>query len=245
MGVDAVIFDWGGTLTPWHTVDIRVGWRDVARALDPHRVEELASRLLAAETALWDRARLEHVAATLDEVFAMAELTEAEDEIGRHAVTRLFRFWEPHTHTDPQVKPLFHELRERHIKVGVLSNTLWPRAEHDQIFARDGVLDLIDAAVYSSELSWAKPHPEAFAAALHALSVADPSRAVYVGDRLFEDVYGAQAVGMRAVHVPHSDIPDYQLGHTQGVPDAVIEHLMDLLPIIDRWRSDEPTRPAR
>ena len=243
MGVEAVIFDWGGTLTPWHTVDIRLGWRDVARVLDPHRVEELAGRFLAAETALWDRARIDHVAATLDEVFAMAELTEAEDEIGRHAVTRLFRFWEPHTHTDPQVKPLFHELRERHIKVGVLSNTLWPRAEHDQIFARDGVLDLIDATVYSSELPWVKPHPEAFGAVLRALDVTDPSRAVYVGDRLFEDVHGAQAAGLRAVHVPHSDIPDHQLGHTQGVPDAVVQRLADLLPVIDAWRAGQPGAP--
>jgi putative hydrolase of the HAD superfamily len=234
MGVEAVIFDWGGTLTPWHTVDIRIGWRKVARVLDPHRVEEVATRLLAAETALWDRTRSEHVGATLDEVFAMAELTVAED-----AVAQLFAFWEPHTHTDPEVIPLFRGLRRRGIKVGVLSNTLWPRREHEQIFARDGVLELIDGAVYSSELPWAKPHPEAFLAALRAVQVDEPGRAVYVGDRLFEDVYGAQAVGMRAVHVPHSKIPPQQRGHTEGVPDAVVERIADLLPIIDGWRRDE------
>jgi hypothetical protein len=27
MTVDAVIFDWGGTLTPWHTVDFAECWR--------------------------------------------------------------------------------------------------------------------------------------------------------------------------------------------------------------------------
>src|SRR5262249_2570124 len=159
---------------------------DVARVLDPQRVEEVTGRLLAAEDVVWHRARTEHVAATLAEVFALAELTVAEDEVGRDAVAPLFRFWEPHTHADPEVRPLCHARRGRGVKVGVLSNTLWPRAEHDQIFARDGVLDLIDATVYSSELPWVKPHPEAFGAVLRALDVTDPGRAVYVGDRLFE-----------------------------------------------------------
>jgi putative hydrolase of the HAD superfamily len=237
MAVEAVIFDWGGTLTPWHTVDIRIGWREVAQVLEPHRVEEVADRLLAAETALWERTRNEHTAATLDDVFAMAEMTVAEDELLHEAVAPLFAFWEPHTYTDPEVVPLFTGLRERGIRIGVLSNTLWPRVEHDKIFARDGVLDLIDATVYTSELPWAKPHPEAFAAAMRAVGVTRPARSVYVGDRLFEDVYGAQAAGMRAVHVPHSEIPAQQRGHTEGVPDAVIDRIADLLPIIDSWHA--------
>ena len=29
--VDAVVFDWGGTLTPWHEVDLPEQWRVVAR----------------------------------------------------------------------------------------------------------------------------------------------------------------------------------------------------------------------
>ena len=29
MVVRAVIFDWGGTLTPWHTIDHAALWRDV------------------------------------------------------------------------------------------------------------------------------------------------------------------------------------------------------------------------
>ncbi|HSV64581.1 MAG TPA: HAD family hydrolase [Mycobacteriales bacterium] len=234
--IDAVIFDWGGTLTPWHTVDILAGWRDVARVLDPHRVEEAAARLLAAEEALWHRARIRHASATLDEVFALAELTVAENALVQDALTTLFTFWEPHTYLDPEVPALFRALRERGVKVGVLSNTMWPRAEHERMFERDGVLGLIDGAVYSSEIAWAKPHPEAFAAALKAVDVGDPARAVYVGDRLFEDVYGAQAAGLRAVYVPHSEIPGYQQGHTQGVPDAVVQRLAELLPVVDSWR---------
>ena len=68
-------------------------------------------------------------------------------------------------------------LRERGIRVGVLSNTLWPRAHHEAVFARDGLLDLIDGAVYSSELPVGKPHEDAFVAALRAVGVDRPGAA--------------------------------------------------------------------
>ena len=135
---------------------------------------------------------------------------------------------------------LWRGLRERGIRVGVLSNTIWTREYHRALFARDGVLDLVDGDVYSSEIPWVKPHPEAFAAALDAVGVTDPGRAVYVGDRPFEDVHGAQAAGLRAVLVPHSDIPlDQQVaghGRDDVVPDAVVQRLGDLLDVVDGWR---------
>jgi putative hydrolase of the HAD superfamily len=98
------------------------------------------------------------------------------------------------------------------------------------------VAELIDAAVYTSEIRWTKPHPEAFRAALAAVGETDPARAVFVGDRLWDDVHGAKAVGMRAVLVPHSDIPGFQLGPVAGEPDAVVQRLADLLPLVDSWR---------
>jgi putative hydrolase of the HAD superfamily len=52
---------------------------------------------------------------------------------------------------------------------------------------------------------------------------------------MFDDVSGAKAVGMRAVFVPHSQIPPDQLGPVTSEPDAVINELADLLPIIDGW----------
>jgi putative hydrolase of the HAD superfamily len=171
-------------------------------------------------------------------VLAAAGITAAGAEAA-HAAYR--EFWEPHTLLDPEVPPLWRGLRERGIRIGVLSNTLWSREYHDGIFARDGVLDLLDGAVYSSEIAVAKPHPDAFAAALAAVRVTDPARAVYVGDRPFEDVHGAQQAGMRAVLVPHSDIPLSQQvagrGRDDVTPDAVVRRLGDLLGLVDRWNA--------
>ena len=64
----------------------------------------------------------------------------------------------------------------------------------------------------------------------------DAGRCVFVGDRLFDDIYGAQSVGMRAIHVPHSDIPANQVGHTEGEPDAVVHRLAEVTDVVARWR---------
>jgi putative hydrolase of the HAD superfamily len=98
------------------------------------------------------------------------------------------------------------------------------------------VLELIDGAVYSSEIPWTKPHPEAFRAALAAVDVDDPADAVFVGDRPFDDIHGAKSVGMHAVLLPHSDIPDIQKGPVEGEADAIIQRLADLLAVVDALR---------
>jgi HAD superfamily hydrolase (TIGR01549 family) len=234
--VDAVLFDWGGTLTPWHTVDLKECWQAVAAHLDADRADELAAALLAAEISVWDRARDEHRSGTLEEVFALAEVVLTETALAEYRSQ-----WEPHSLLDPEAPAVLTGLRERGIKVGVLSNTIWSREHHEEIFTRDGVLDLFDGAVYSSEIAWTKPHREAFWAAMTAVGADDPSRCVFIGDRLFDDVYGAQAAGMRAVHVPHSAIPANQIGHTEGVPDATVHNLSELLPLIDDWRGGAQT----
>ena len=122
------------------------------------------------------------------------------------------------------------------MRIGILSNTIWPRSEHERIRERDGVLGLIDGAVYTSEIPWTKPHAEAFHAALAAVDVGEPSAAVFVGDRPFDDIHGAKSVGMRAVLVPHSDIPEVQKGTVEGEADAVVQRLSELLTVIDGWR---------
>jgi putative hydrolase of the HAD superfamily len=239
--VEAVIFDWGGTLTPWHSVDLAEQWRVYARQFaavageDAVDAEELAARILAAEARAWQRLREDGGSAHLEEVLVAAGVSS--DHPGHPAALTAYQeFWEPHTYTDPDVPDLLAGLRERGIKVGVLSNTLWTREFHERVFRRDEVLHLIDGAVYSSEIPWTKPHPEAFRAALAAVGVEQPERAVFVGDRPFDDIHGAKQVGMRAVLVPHSTIPDSQKGHVVGDPDAVVERLADVLTVVDGWR---------
>ncbi|MBO0838709.1 MAG: HAD family hydrolase [Actinobacteria bacterium] len=227
MAVEAVIFDWGGTLTPWHTIDVAELW---VAACAPHfptaDAAAAAAALHAAETELWRAAAQAHRSATMDAVFELAGVVATADLLASYVAA-----WEPHTFTDPDAADLLRHLRSSGIRVGVLSNTMWPRSWHEDVFRRDGVLDLIDGAVYSSEIDWTKPHPEAFRAAMAAVDVPDPARCVFVGDRPFDDVHGAQQVGMRAVLMPNSDVPPFD----DAVPDAVISRLADLQPLVDSW----------
>jgi putative hydrolase of the HAD superfamily len=227
MTVGAVIFDWGGTLTPWHTVNHAELWLGVCAAHYPAaQAATLAAAALAAETEIWRLCERSHRSATLADVFARAGITASAEFMASY-----FGAWEPHTLTDPDAAPLLRELRRRGIKVGVLSNTMWPRSAHEQIFVRDEVLGLIDGAVYTSEIPWVKPHPEAFRAAMDAIGVTDPATCVFVGDRPYDDVHGAKSAGMRAVLLPNSDVPPFEA----GVPDAIISRLGDLLGQLDRW----------
>jgi putative hydrolase of the HAD superfamily len=235
-GVDGVIFDWGGTLTPWHTIDLVEQWSVYARGYSDHpdRAAELAARILAIERDAWQRGRTDAASARLTELLAAAGVDRQHPQSG--AAQRAYEeFWEPHTLAGPDVEATFRGLRERGLRVGVLSNTIWSRAYHERVFARDGLLELIDAAVYSCEIEHVKPHPEAFLAAIRALGLSDPTRCVYVGDRAFEDIHGAQQVGMRAVLVPHSDIPADQQVRLEVRPDAVAHRLLDVLRHVDGW----------
>ena len=227
MTVRTVIFDWGGTLTPWHSVDHETLWRDVCVKHYPTaRAAKVARALYVAERDVWAGIERSQQSATLTQVFERAGVTPTDEFLAGY-----FQTWDPHTLTDPQAAPLLRSLRERGIKIGVLSNTMWPRSAHERVFTRDQVLELIDGAVYSSEIPWAKPHPEAFRAAMAAVGEHDPAACVFVGDRPYDDVHGAKGVGMRAVLVPHSGVPAFEA----AVPDAVITSLAGLMDHIDGW----------
>ncbi|MET9901083.1 HAD family hydrolase [Streptomyces sp. NPDC006446] len=233
MTVKYVVFDWAGTLTPWHTVDLPGIWRAAAEALDgvaAAEVEGVADRLFAAERELMARCRDTQCSATLGEVFERAGVVA-----GRRALAAYRQAWEAHTLLDPDAAEMLVGLRERGYGIGVLSNTLWPADWHEEIFDRDGVLGLLDAAVYSSEVAWTKPHPEIFAAVVERLGADSPAECVFVGDRLFEDVHGAREAGMRTILVPHSSIPAEELGARGGEPDAVVATLKDIPAVVDEW----------
>ena len=256
--VEAVIFDWGGTLTPWHSIDLVEQWhhyaavyvamsdrvapgdRDAAAdGTNPGAEEaDLAERLAAAELARWrehgDSGGADGTG-SLDHIFEDLGIDVGS---ARHAeaLAAYLRGWDQHTVADPQAAPTLSALRARGIKVGVLSNTLWPRWHHEAVFARDGLLPLIDGAVYSSEIPSSKPHGSAFGEVLEALGV-PASAAVFVGDRPWDDIHGAQSAGMRAIFIPHSDLGD-QAVDIDVTPDAVAMSLADVVAIVDAWREN-------
>lgn len=232
--VRGVIFDWGGTLTPWHDIDLVEQWQHYVDVYDPTD-SSLAHRLAQAEILRW-REQQSSLGANgtgaLQHIFESVGI-DTDSPLHRDGLSHYLRGWDPHTLADPQAHVAMTALRSQGIRVGVLSNTMWPREHHETVFARDGLLPLIDAAVYSSEISFAKPHADAFHAILQALDVV-PAEAVFVGDRPWDDVHGAQQVGMRAVLVPHSNLGN-QAVNVDVTPDAIIHTLGEITDIVDEW----------
>jgi len=236
MPVDAVVFDWGGTLTAGSTVvslELVDVWAVTARHLDPAREEELTAALVRAEQHFWEKTTTTLESGTLADLLRAAseevdlDVTEALLE---EAATKHLDAWTPHIAHDPEAVAVLTELRRRGVRTALLSNTHWPRSFHEHFLERDGLADLIDVRLYSSELHHMKPHPAVFAEALAAVRVADPGRAVFVGDRPYDDIWGAQRAGMRTVLRPNAHVPPYDV-----VPDATIDGLSGLLALIDRF----------
>lgn len=236
MAIKAVAFDWGGTLTPWHDVDLRDRWYTFAKNYDATRADELADALLTAEIARWSHqfdTRGEVGTGAMEAMFHENGVDTSSPQYFT-ALDAYLGAWEPNTLTDPEALPLLEELKGRGIKLAVLSNTMWPRRFHESVLERDGILHLFDYLLFTSETVAAKPHRSVFTDVLYNLDTL-PEETAFVGDRLFDDIHGAQEVGMRGIWIPHSNIPPEQSTDLGITPDATIQKLSEISALIDSW----------
>ena len=240
--LDAVVFDWGGTLTVDAEVDLADLWRVAAHHLAGGREdqeERLVQLLLRIEEATWARVVTDQVATTLDRILdeaCRASGLDVRAAVRAEAAAHHLDRWAEHVRHRADALATLQALQDAGYRCGLLSNTHWPRAWHQRILERDGLDGYLDATTYTSELPHVKPHPSAFKAVLHALDVPDPRRAAFVGDRLFDDVWGASRLGMWTAHLPTSATwPEGTIVREREVrPDAVLAELGDVL----RWVAD-------
>jgi putative hydrolase of the HAD superfamily len=238
--LDAVIFDWGGTLAVHADTDMLDMWRHAARLLDPEREDELTELLVRVEAGTWRRVAEDQMSFTLDRILdeaCRATGLDVRRAVRSEAATAHLDSWTPHIRHAPDALPVLQALQDAGYRCGMLSNTHWPRPFHEHFLERDGLKPYLDATVYTCELPRTKPHPSAFKAVLHLLDVPDARRAVFVGDRLFDDIFGAQQMGMRTALVrnPATRWPAGTVVKPSEVrPDARIDNLGELL----RWVAD-------
>lgn len=256
----AVVFDWGGTLTPFHDVDLLDLWRLAALEISPPQADEITAILAGLEASWWHSrdAAGGHagngseggMTGSIAELLAAASARLGVDvaaAVVQAASRRDLTAWTPHTMCDPEALLLVHLVRARGLLIGLLTNTRWPRLWHERMLQRDGLLDLFHARIYTSDLPFDKPHPIAFQAVLDALGISDPSRVLFVGDRVRTDIRGARAAGMRTVLVRDGGsgaVNPGMVGHTGQLPaDAVIGRLGQLLEVLDAFGAARPGTP--
>ncbi len=239
----AVTFDLGGTLVEYENVlweELEAAaWRNVhrhlaARGQFPGTADDFTQAMMEASAGFWRRAEQTQQSARLHEVFhqGLARLglpaPNPDDfvELAEHF----------HAGTIDLVSvyddalPTLLELKRRGLKLGLISNTLWPGALHTRDLRRFGLDELFDVLTYSSEHPHTKPHPSIFWETLRRLGDIPPERAAHVGDRIVDDVQGAQRAGMKGILKAHPRrVP------VEGIkPDARIERLAELPDVLER-----------
>ncbi len=100
-----------------------------------------------------------------------------------------------------EARQLLLRLRERGLRLGLLSNAPYPPQAMRLQLARLGLLQHFEVALFSTDLGWRKPAPEAFQGLLERLDLA-PGAVWFVGDEVEADLLGARAAGMRAFLAP-------------------------------------------
>jgi FMN phosphatase YigB (HAD superfamily) len=109
----------------------------------------------------------------------------------------------------PGIEECLDALDDAGVSVGIVCDVgMTPSTTLRSRLERHGVLDRFKGWAFSDETGWFKPAPEAFAPALEALGVTDPTKAAHVGDRRRTDVAGARNLGMVSVrYAAWSDDP--------------------------------------
>ena len=251
MALRGVIFDMGGTLlhynapnTHWEQTE-KTGARAVYAALSA-RGYNLPPEDDALDTAwqfamqLWNSLtdtpdvrtlKLDYLLRTLaQEQWGLADLQAADAALLPEAYMAAIQ---GHVYPLESAAETLHALRERGLRIGLISNTLWPGAAHERDLERWGLLHYLEHRIFSADVEAWKPFRPVFQMGLDALGL-QPDEAIYVGDSLYFDVWGAQRAGLRSVWIEHQRhwLPEGM----EVTPDAAIRALPELLALVDGWR---------
>lgn len=120
-------------------------------------------------------------------------------------------------------------LKQLHVKgipMGLISNTPWLAEAHDAELKRHSLNHYFAFRLYSSEERTWKPHRPIFQRAAEALGLL-PHQIAYVGDRVLDDVQGAQNAGMIGILIDRSG--SFNKGDQNVAPDWIFSDLHPLI----------------
>jgi len=231
----AVLFDWGDTLMQW-TFDPellvaghRAGLDAIGREDEgiTERFREAYLPLMFAPGAIEE---VEYPG-LVRSLLAEGGIEATDDELERFLDAE-HRAWGAARQLAATTHALLDALRADGLLTGLVSNAFDPPRLLHRDLAELGVAERLDAAVFSSEVGRRKPDPAIFLRALDLLDVR-PEEALFVGDRLYEDVRGAAELGLATVQALWFRADEHPEG---GEPDFRAFTQMDVLNAVRRLR---------
>jgi FMN phosphatase YigB (HAD superfamily) len=128
----------------------------------------------------------------------------------------------------PHARETLAEIKSLGLPTALVSNAgITPGFVLREFLEQFGLIDCLDALVFSDELEIAKPSAAIFEQALDALGIDDPAHAAFVGDQPVLDVLGPRSAGLWSVQL--GDLSE------DGIePHARITALTDLVPALRR-----------
>jgi FMN phosphatase YigB (HAD superfamily) len=242
----AIIFDWDNTLLDWS--GFSGDWATMARQrLEPVYaylagdgqglpdfdafVQDINNRSLAAwlsvQSGDLDAPNMYDVVGA-----SLADFGLGAGAVDVEAVLRRYPWGQvPGTRLYPEVRPVLDALRGAGLRLGLITNAFQPMWMRDQELHDLGILACFDCRISAADVGKLKPHPLPFERVLSGLG-ASAQDAVLVGDSLQADIAGAQAVGLRSVWRQRDGAA---IEDGLPAPDATIQTLDGLLPILDGW----------
>jgi putative hydrolase of the HAD superfamily len=245
--VRAILFDYGHTLVDFRRTEeaLREAYEQIRARIEATAYMEVPELLDLIERVAggvdqlvaqsYQAGRLEelNLAAVFRETLAAVGFDLPGDVIA-HIIELDHSAYSNSITVQPEVLDVLARLRGDGYAMGLVSNvSLLPhlmRADLDRL----GIGQYLAGSVFSSEVGVRKPDPRIFREGLSRIG-AEPEHTAFVGDRLYDDVSGAQAVGMRTVltrQFRDEHDPQYH-------SDAEIAHLTELPAVIDRWAGGE------
>ncbi|MBI4516355.1 MAG: HAD family hydrolase [Deltaproteobacteria bacterium] len=237
MSTKAVLFDFGGTLYDYATLEAaeRESLVELARwagitAEPPVIQSAYREALRSVFRAYVPRRFYLHRDLFRDAALGMlAAFGVAPDplQLDRYRAAQWQRHARDFTLRDGVLDTL-QQLRERGLHLGIVSNIDVDQLEHLLAVAR--IAAQFDSVLSSEEARSCKPDGLIYTEALRRAGC-EPHEALFVGDTLLQDIAGANQAGLRSVLLWHRD--DRQPPESEPRPHHVIRRIPELLALLD------------
>jgi len=119
----------------------------------------------------------------------------------------------------PETVPMLEALHNK-VRLAIVSNTqrLFTIPELKK-FALEKYFDYI---LFSSDVKAAKPNSKIFRRLLYDMQI-QPESAIFVGDNLFDDIWGAQRIGMKTIWIDRDHAPPFPSNLKRPIPTKRVD----------------------